>query len=82
MPFRPGKIIWVKGQGHESSGNYGDLLINFNYKNVPNYIYSFKFEENDTKADVWIDPVVAMAGGKLNVQTLAGIKELIIPAGT
>ena len=49
---------------------------------MPNYIYSFKFEENDTKADVWIDPVVAMAGGKLNVQTLAGIKELSIPAGT
>jgi DnaJ-class molecular chaperone len=56
--------------------------LNFNIKNVPSFVKYFEFKNFDTHVDVYIDPIVAMLGGKLKIRTLAGIKELIIPKQT
>jgi len=74
-----GKIIRLKGQGHESAtgGTSGDAMVAVKY--APHR--QFQVEGRDLRLDLPVTLYEAVLGGKVSVPTLDGAVEITLPPG-
>ncbi len=70
--------IRLKGQGHAGAGGSGDAIVTvaFVHHDV------FHVDGHDLESDVPITLADAVLGGRVRVETLEGVVELSLPAGT
>lgn len=73
-----GQSIVISGGGNHIKGNIGDLYIHVNV--LPSDI--FKRDEEYVYTNIYIDPIVAITGGKVKVPTPYGIKEIELKSQT
>ena len=70
--------IRLKGQGHAGGGGAGDAIVTVVFERHP----LFHVDGHDLEADVSITLEDAVLGGRVRVETLEGVVELTLPAGT
>jgi curved DNA-binding protein len=75
--IRPGQKIRLKGQGHVSNNQNGDILISVEIAPHPLY----RLEGDHLVRDLPLAPWEAALGHKISVPTLDGDIEIRIPAG-
>lgn len=73
-----GQVIRLRGQGHESMGRSGDLLLTVNIAQHP----LFTVDGNDLRADIPVTLYEAVLGAKVRVPTLSGAVEITVPKNT
>lgn len=77
---KDGQKLRIAGKGGAGPLGWpnGDLFVKVNIRPHPR----FKRKDNDLHADFSIDLYTAILGGKAEIQTLKGAKNVTIPAGT
>jgi molecular chaperone DnaJ len=73
-----GNYLPLHGEGHFGPGGNGDVLVQFEEKEHQLFLR----QGDDIAVELPVSISTAVMGGKLKVPTLAGEKELEIPAGT
>ena len=73
-----GNYLPLHGEGHFGPGGSGDVLVQFEEREHPLYLR----QGDDIAVEVPVTIVVAVLGGKVKVPTLAGEREVEVPAGT
>jgi DnaJ-class molecular chaperone len=73
-----GQTIRLRGQGHKTARQAGDVLLTLNFASHP----IFKIEENDLTQKLDIPLADAVLGGKIRIPTLTGEIEMSLPAWT
>jgi DnaJ-class molecular chaperone len=73
-----GQVIRLRGQGNESMGRAGDLLLTVTIAQHP----VFKVDGNDLRADIAVTLYEAVLGAKIRVPTLGGAVEIAVPKNT
>lgn len=73
-----GQVIRLRGQGNESMGRTGDLLLTVTIAQHP----VFRVDGSDLRADIPVTLYEAVLGAKIRVPTLGGAVEIAIPKNT
>jgi molecular chaperone DnaJ len=73
-----GNYLPLHGEGHFGPGGSGDVLVQFEEREHPLYLRP----GDDIAVEVPVSIAVAVLGAKVKVPTLAGEKEIEVPAGT
>jgi DnaJ-class molecular chaperone len=73
-----GQIIRLRGQGHRTARQAGDVLLTLNFASHP----IFKIEGNDLTQKLDIPLADAVLGGKIRIPTLTSEIEMNLPAWT
>ena len=73
-----GQIVKIGGKGHSYNQYTGDLYIRINVK--PSRI--FQKNNNTLFTQVYVDPLLALTGGEIDIPTPYGFKKVKLSAGT
>lgn len=73
-----GQTIRLRGQGHKTARQLGDVLLTLNF--APHPIFKIDGEDLTQKLDIPLDD--AILGGKIRIPTLTGEIEMTLPAWT